>query len=122
MPLARRSTASPASTLTLSRQGSPESTGLDSLLSISLDPGLGAFAGPACREYLLHRRPIGLDPSAIMAAVAIGWNSDLGEFELRPAANPRDIKDGNGVMVRPPAGGAPCLHDLLAWIERQIEP
>src|SRR5262249_25269581 len=110
-----------AKRLTFSRQGSPESAALDSLLLIDLDPSLSAFAGRACREYLLHRRPIGLDPSAIMAAVAIGRHSDLSEFQFRAASNLCDVKDGNGVMVRPPAGSTPRLHDLFARLQHQID-
>jgi hypothetical protein len=51
------------------------------------------------REYFFHRRPIGLDPSAVVATVATGRNADLGKFELRSAASLGDIVDGDETLA-----------------------
>ena len=43
-------------------------------------------------QNLLHRRPVGLDPAAVVAAVAVGRNADLRELQLRPICDLLEIK------------------------------
>src|SRR5215472_10074717 len=107
--------------LCLLRKRSPERSGLDPLLPIDFDSGAGPVTNGSGREHLLHRRPIRFDPPAIVAAVPVGRNSDLGELELRSATHFLDIVDGDRVMIRPPARGAPILHDLAAGLQYQID-
>jgi hypothetical protein len=51
---------------------SPELSSPDTLLAIDFDPPASFVANRSCREYFLHWRPIGLDPTTVMAAVAAG--------------------------------------------------
>ena len=57
-----------------------------------------------------------------MATVSAGRNTDLGELELRAAWYLTDIEGCDGIVIRPPPGCAPCLHDLLAGVQHQIDP
>ena len=44
----------------------------------------------------------------------------FGGLILAVTANICDVIDGDGVVVWPPPGGTPCLHDFPAGFERQI--
>jgi hypothetical protein len=83
----------------------------DALSAVDSDPFTCLVTNLPAREYLLHRCPVSLDPAAVVTTVSMGWNSDLREFELRPAAYLRYVKDGDRVVIGPPARGAPGLND-----------
>ena len=65
------------------------------LFSIDFDSVFGPLAYRSGRKYFFHRRPIGLNPSPVVTAVAIRRDADLGKFELRSAASLRDIVDSD---------------------------
>src|SRR6516162_2624475 len=67
----------PQRQLCLSRNLSPEFSSTDTLLAVDLDPPTSFVANHSGREYFLHWRPIGLNPTTVMAAVAAGGNADL---------------------------------------------
>src|SRR5262245_53484036 len=72
-------------------------------------------------EYFLHRRPIGFDPSSVMAAVPMRGNANLREFEFRTGFDLADVKNCNRIMIRPPAGRTPRLNNFLPRLENQID-
>src|SRR5215831_12298146 len=100
---------------------SPELSSPDPLLAIDFDPPASFIANRSCREYFLHWRPIGLDPTTVMAAVAAGWDADLRKLELGASTDFGDVEDCDGIVVWPPACRAPGLHDLLTWLEHKID-
>src|SRR5262245_62329265 len=100
--------------LCLTRNLSPELSSADALFTVDLDSPASFVADRSAREYFLHRRPIGLDPTTIMAAVAAGRDADLRKRELRTAPHFVDVEDRDGIVVRPPAGRAAGLQDVLA--------
>src|SRR5262249_10597723 len=55
-----------------------------------------------------------------MATVAVRRDTNLGELELRPARNLRNVIDGDRVVIRPPSCGTPCLHDFFAGLQNQV--
>ena len=107
--------------LCMGRNLSPKSSGTDALLSVDLDPRASLVADRAGPEYFLHGRPIGLDPTSVMAAIATGRDTNLSKLQLRAAAYFRDVEDGDRVMVWPPSRRTPCLHDLFARLEHEID-
>src|SRR5262249_51911154 len=107
--------------LCLSRNLSSEFSSTDTLLAVDLDPPASCVANPSGREYFLHWRPIGLNPTTIMAAVAAGWDADLRKRELRAAPDFGKVEDCDGIVVRPPACRAPSLNDFLARLEDEID-
>src|SRR6185369_12475708 len=82
----------------------PELAGLDPFGLAGADSEPGFFAGDAGGKHFLHRCPIGFDPAALVAAITMWRNADLGEPQSRAAGNFHDIEDRDRVMVRPPAG------------------
>ena len=100
---------------------SPELSSPDTLLAIDFDPPASFVANRSRREYFLHWRPIGLDPTTVMAAVAAGWDANLRKLELRASTYFGDVEDCDGIVVGPPACRAPGLHDLLTWLEHKID-
>src|SRR5215471_3887328 len=100
---------------------SSELSSSDTLLPIDLDPPASFVADRSSREYFLHRRPIGFNPTTVMATVTAWWDADLCKLELRAAPHFGDVKDRDGIVIRPPAGRAPRLNDLLARLEDKID-
>src|SRR5215831_7799565 len=98
----------------------PELSSSDTLLPIHIDPPASFVADRSRREYFLHRRPIGFNPATVMATVPAWWNADLRKLELRAAPHFGDVEDRDGIVIWPPAGRAPSLHDLLARFEHEI--
>src|SRR5262249_5689077 len=82
--------------LCFSRNLSSEFSCTDTLLAIDLDPPASCVANPSGREYFFHWRPIGLNPTTIMAAVAARWDADLRKSELRAAPDFGDVEDCDG--------------------------
>src|ERR1700730_14244951 len=72
-------------------------------------------------KELLHRLPVGFDPSVGMAVKSVRRHADLREVELGAAIHFAQIERRNRVMVRPPVAGAPCLDNFPARVEHQIE-
>src|SRR5262245_19787078 len=99
----------PARQLCLSRNLSPEFSSTDALLAVDLDPPASFVANHSGREYFLHWRPIGLNPTTVMAA--------LRKLEPRASTYLGDVEDCDGIVVRPPACRTPCLNDLPARLE-----
>ena len=112
----------PARQLCLSRNLSPEFSSTDTLLAVDLDPPTSFVANHSGREYFLHRRPIGLNPTTVMAAVAAGGNADLRKLEPRAATYLGDVEDCDGIVVRPPACRTPRLNNLLAGLRTRLTP
>ena len=69
--------------LSLLRHLSSKPLTIDPLCPIDLDSGPSPLADLSGSEYLLHRCPVGFDPSSVVAAVSMRGNADLGEFEFR---------------------------------------
>src|SRR5215510_16566089 len=111
----------PARQLCFSRNLSPEFSSTDTLLAVDLDPPASFVANHSSREYFLHWRPIGLNPTRVVAAVAAGGDADLRKLEPRAATHLGDIEDRDGIVVRPPACRAPGLNDLLVRLEDEID-
>src|SRR5262249_40637230 len=107
--------------LCLTRNLSSEFSSTDTLLAVDLDPPASFVANHSGREYLLHWRPISLNPTTVMAAVAAGRDADLRKLEPRAATYLGDIEDCDGIVVRPPACRTPRLNDLLARLEDEID-
>src|SRR5262249_3510582 len=108
--------------LGLARHLSPKVLRLDPLGFGDSHPGTCLAADLSVREDFLHRRPIRLDPAAIMTAVALGRNADLREAQSRsPTTNPRDVEGHDRIVVGPPPRGAPRLDDLAASLQHEID-
>src|SRR6516162_10046643 len=56
-----------------------------------------------------------------MTTVAIRRDTNLGELELCPARNLRDVVNGDRIVIRPPSCGTPCLHDFFAGLQHQVD-
>ena len=106
--------------LRFARNLSPKISSSDTLLPIDFDPPTSFVADRSRREYFRHRRPISLNPATVMATVTAWWNADLRKLELRAAPHSSDVEDRDGIVIRPSAGRAPSLHDLLARFEHEI--
>ena len=104
----------PGEALRSARNLSPKLSSPDTLLAIEFDPPASFVANRSCRKYFLHWRPIGLDPTTVMAAVAAGWDANLRKLEFRASADFGDVEDCDGIVVWPPVCRAPGLHDLLS--------
>src|SRR5262249_45180484 len=107
--------------LCLTRNLSSEFSSTDTLLAVDLDPPASFVANHSGSEYFLHRRPIGLNPTTVMAAVAAGWDADLRKRELRTAPDSGEFEAWAGIFVPPPACRVPSLNDLLARLEDEID-
>src|SRR6516162_2282185 len=116
----RNALGAPARQLCFFRNLSPEFSSTDTLLAVDPDPPASFVANHSGREYFLHWRPIGLNPTTVMATVTAWGDADLGKLELRAAPHFSDVEDRDGIVIRPPAGRAPSLHVLLARFEREI--
>jgi hypothetical protein len=99
----------------------PKAPTLDPPIPIDLDAVASLLADRAGGKDFLHRCPVGLDPPAIVAAVAVRGYADLRELELCAAGHLFNVEDSYGVVIRPPARGAPCLNDFLARPQREID-
>src|SRR6516164_10153661 len=119
-PPPRDALDAPARQLCFSRNLSSEFSSTDTLLPVDLDPPASFVANHSGREYFLHWRPIGLSPTTVVATVTAGWDADLRKLELRAAPHFSDVEDRDGIVIGPPAGRAPSLHDLLARFEHKI--
>ena len=111
----------PGEALRSARNLSPKLSSPDTLLAIEFDPPASFVANRSCRKYFLHWRPIGLDPTTVMAAVAAGWDANLRKLELRASTDFGDVEDCDGIVVSPAACRAPGLYDLLTWLEHKID-
>src|SRR5262245_57169242 len=112
-PPPRNALDDPVRQLCFSRNLSPEFSSTDTLLAVDLDPPGSFVANHSGREYFLHWRPIGLNPTTVMAA--------LRKLEPRAATYLGDVEDCDGIVVRPPACRTPCLNDLPARLEDKID-
>src|SRR6516225_3157382 len=98
-----------------------ELSALDALSLVGFDSRPSSFADPAGRKDLSHRRPVGLNPSAIMTAIAVGRHADLSEAQLRAVAASLQLKNRNRIVIGPPPRRAPGLHNPLSRLEHKID-
>src|SRR5262249_19364109 len=56
-----------------------------------------------------------------MAAVPVGWNTDLSEGQFGPAWRPLEVEGVDRMVLRPPPRRPPRLHDLPTWFQREVE-
>src|SRR5262249_48851158 len=79
------------------------------------------IAHGALLENLLHRCPIGHSPAMAVAVVALRGNPDLGKLQPGAGLDRFEVKNRNGVVIRPPIPSPPGLHDLLPGLQCQVE-
>src|SRR6516162_1237031 len=121
-PPPRDALDAPARQLCFSRNLSSEFSSTDTLLPVDLDPPASFVANHSGREYFLHWRPIGLNPTTVMATVTAWRDADLRKLEPRAATYLGDIEDCDGIVVRPPACRTPRLNNLLAGLRTRLTP
>src|SRR5215467_8687008 len=83
-PPPRNALDDPVRQLCFSRNLSPEFSSTDTLLAVDLDPPGSFVANHSGREYFLHWRPIGLNPTTVMASVAAGGMPICVNLSLEP--------------------------------------
>src|SRR5262249_36410202 len=88
----------PARQLALSRNLATQFYRMDTLLVGELEPHASFVANHSGREYFLHWRLIGLNPTTVMAAVAAGGNADLRKLEPRAPTYLGDVEDCDGIV------------------------
>ena len=109
------------SALLLLRQFSAEGPLCDALLSVNLGPGTGFLAYASRGEEFLHWSPVGLNPTAVVTAIAVRRNTDLREFQLGAGTPLFDIEDGNRVVIERPTSSTSGLDDPFTRLEYQID-
>lgn len=92
----------------------------DALVAIGLNPQTGLFANSAGGKYFLHRSPVGLNPAAIVPAIAMWRYADLCESEPRTRLGFLNIENGDRIMIGPPTGCPPGLNNFATRFQREI--
>ena len=106
-------------------QLSPDPPSPHPLLLVGVDSFAGLAVGVAGGEGLLHRRPIRIDPSPVVPAVAIRWHADLGEFQARASWDFLPGSNGWQSSSGPPANqsrATPARDFSSSRFQREIDP